>query len=153
MSNKSQRYKQNSNGNGQSYSNKMRKHSYMIVVDSDEEMVLILKRSLELESGENSINDSPLGELGIDKKVLRLFHKLSPMRKNDATRIIPLSYRQTEILNCIAEGHPNKTIANALGISEQTVKNYVTSIKKKLKANDRTHAVVLAMRNGWLDME
>ncbi|GAJ07248.1 unnamed protein product, partial [marine sediment metagenome] len=65
----------------------------------------------------------------------------------------PLSPRQTEILNQIAKGQPNKRIARTLGISEQTVKNHVTSIMDKLDANDRTHAVVLAMLNGWLNIE
>ena len=144
---------QNSNGNGQSYSKKVKMPPYVMLVDSDEEMVFILKRSLELESGENSINDSLLGESSVDKKILQLFHKLSPMRKDDTTRITPLGHRQTEILKHVAKGHPNKLIAYTLGISEHTVKNHLRSINEKLKANDRTQAVVLAMRNGWLNVE
>ena len=75
------------------------------------------------------------------------------MRDSAATSITPLSPRQTEVLNQIAKGHPNKWIARSLGISEQTVKNHVTSIMDKLDANDRTHAVVLAMLNGWLNIQ
>ncbi|MBA7678756.1 hypothetical protein ES703_87034 [subsurface metagenome] len=75
------------------------------------------------------------------------------MREGVAISITPLSPRQTEILNQIAKGQPNKRIARTLGISEQTVKNHVTSIMDKLDANDRTHAVVLAMLNGWLNIQ
>lgn len=141
----------NSNGNGQSCSNKMGKHPYIMVVDREEEMVLILKHALELE--EDPTNDSSLEESSIAKKIIRLFHKLSPTGEGAATNITPLSPRQTQILNQIAKGHPNKWIARSLGISEQTVKNHVTSIMDKLDANDRTHAVVLAMLNGWLNIQ
>ncbi len=57
-----------------------------------------------------------------------------------------------EILKHIAEGNSNKRITHALGIGEQNIKNHITSIMRKLNANDRTHAVVLAMRKGWLEI-
>jgi len=50
----------------------------------------------------------------------------------------------------IAQGNANKEIAYTLGICNQTVKNHVTSIMRKLAANDRTHAVVLALRYGLI---
>jgi DNA-binding NarL/FixJ family response regulator len=143
----------NNNGNGQPCSNKMKKHPYIMVVDREEEMVLILKHALELEEEEHLTDDSLPEESSIAKKIIRLFHKLSPMREGVATSSTPLSPRQTEILNQIAKGQPNKRIARTLGISEQTVKNHVTSIMDKLDANDRTHAVVLAMLNGWLNIQ
>lgn len=61
-----------------------------------------------------------------------------------------LSPRETEILGYVAYGHSNKQIAVKLNISHQTVKNYMTSILDKLYANDRTHAVVTALRYGWI---
>lgn len=64
----------------------------------------------------------------------------------------PLSRRQTQILNEIAKGLSNKLVANRFGIKEQTVKNQLVSITDKLGAANRTHAVVLAMLNGWLDV-
>ena len=143
----------NSNGNGQSSSNKMKKHPYIMVVDREEEMVLILKHALELEEEEHLTDDSLPEESSIAKKIIRLFHKLSPTGEGAVISTTPLSPRQTQILNQIAKGHPNKWIARSLGISEQTVKNHVTSIMDKLDANDRTHAVVLAMLNGWLNIE
>ena len=50
----------------------------------------------------------------------------------------------------MAEGNSNKLIAGRLGISERTVKNHLTGIMNKLRASDRTHAVVSAVRLGWL---
>jgi DNA-binding NarL/FixJ family response regulator len=50
----------------------------------------------------------------------------------------------------VAEGYSNKLIAARLGISERTVKNHLTYIMIKLRASDRTHAVVTAVRLGWL---
>jgi len=62
--------------------------------------------------------------------------------------IAPLTRRETQILNYIAEGNTNKEIANKLEISEQTVKSHVSAILRKLNANDRAHAVALVMRQG-----
>ena len=47
----------------------------------------------------------------------------------------------------------NAGIGIALGISAQTVKNHITSILKKLQVNDRTQAVVLAIKNGWISLD
>ena len=52
----------------------------------------------------------------------------------------------------IAQGMTNKQVAYALSISEQTVKNHMSSILRKLSVNDRTQAVVYAMRQGWIRM-
>jgi len=62
----------------------------------------------------------------------------------------PITPREIEILSYIACGDTNKQIAYKFGISEQTIKNHMTSILRKLDANDRTQAVVLAMRSGWI---
>jgi DNA-binding NarL/FixJ family response regulator len=64
----------------------------------------------------------------------------------------PLSSREIEILDYIARGNSNKEIAKSLKISDQTVKNHITSILKKLAVNDRTAAVVYALRHGWIKM-
>jgi len=103
--------------------------------------------------GEYPINDSLLNRPHTAKKVLELFHDLSLMGKGIETLMTPLSPRETEILKYIAEGNSNKRIAYALGIGEQTIKNHITSTMRKLNANDRTHAVVLAVRKGWLKIE
>jgi two-component system response regulator DegU len=64
-----------------------------------------------------------------------------------------LTNRETEILKYIATGNSNKQIAGLLEISEQTIKNHISSILRKLNANDRAHAVVLAIKHGWISVE
>ena len=72
------------------------------------------------------------------------------MGKTMETITAPLTQREAQILSYIAEGNSNKQIALILEISEQTIKNHVSSILRKLNANDRAHAAVLAIRHGWI---
>jgi DNA-binding NarL/FixJ family response regulator len=60
--------------------------------------------------------------------------------------------RELEVLSGVARGSSNKIIASNLGISEHTVKNHLKSILSKLNASDRTHAVMIALKRGFLDM-
>ena len=62
----------------------------------------------------------------------------------------PLTQRESEILNLVARGLTNKQIGYLLGISEQTVKNHLTSLLRKIGASDRTQAVVYALKHGWI---
>jgi len=66
--------------------------------------------------------------------------------------IEPLTPREREVLDLLAEGLPNKTIARRLTISEYTVKFHVNSILTKLSAGSRTEAVVRAMRLGLITL-
>ena len=59
-----------------------------------------------------------------------------------------LSAREMEVLQSVAQGQSNKGIARLLGIAEETVKTHISSVLAKLKANDRTHAVLIGMRRG-----
>ena len=61
-----------------------------------------------------------------------------------------MTRREHEVLTSVAEGCSNKTIASRLQITERTVKSHLTSIMTKLRAADRTHAVVTAVRAGQL---
>lgn len=61
-----------------------------------------------------------------------------------------LSARELEVLKLIAGGHRNREIAIKLTISEETVKMHVRNIMIKLNANDRTHAVTIAVRRGFI---
>jgi len=67
--------------------------------------------------------------------------------------LIPLSPREMEILQHIAQGKSNKEIAYELGISRQTVKNHMTSILRKLAVNDRTQAAIYALCRGWIRLQ
>ncbi|MFC2003459.1 LuxR C-terminal-related transcriptional regulator [Chloroflexota bacterium] len=117
---------------------------------SADKIVAILGR---IGQGEYPINETLLNRPSTAKKVLQLFHDLSLLGKDMESLMTPLSPRETEILKYIAEGNTNKRIAYTLGIGEQTIKNHIASIMRKLNANDRTHAVVLAIRKGWLSIE
>jgi DNA-binding CsgD family transcriptional regulator len=64
----------------------------------------------------------------------------------------PLTPREIEVLELLAEGFPNKSIAVRLGISDQTVKFHVASICGKLGATNRTQAVRLAVRRGLVTL-
>jgi DNA-binding NarL/FixJ family response regulator len=59
-----------------------------------------------------------------------------------------LSVREIEVLKFVALGQSNKEIARSLGISEDTVKSHMKNVMTKLGANDRTHAVTLALKRG-----
>jgi len=63
-----------------------------------------------------------------------------------------LSSREIEVVERIANGMSNKEIGAALGISEATVKTHVNNIMGKLGANDRTHAVTVALRRGFIHL-
>jgi DNA-binding NarL/FixJ family response regulator len=63
-----------------------------------------------------------------------------------------LSDREIEILRGVARGQPNKIIAAELAISENTVKNHIKSILSKLEADDRTHAVTIALKRGYIEL-
>jgi DNA-binding NarL/FixJ family response regulator len=62
-----------------------------------------------------------------------------------------LSPREIDVLRSVASGHSNKIVADDLAISEETVKGHMRSILSKLGANDRTHAVLIAIKRGFLD--
>jgi len=63
-----------------------------------------------------------------------------------------LTPREIEVLEQVASGNSNKAIADRLEITEDTVKSHIRSILNKLGANDRTHAVTIALRRGFLDI-
>jgi DNA-binding NarL/FixJ family response regulator len=62
-----------------------------------------------------------------------------------------LSDRETEVLRGVANGCSNKVVGNNLHIAEDTVKGHMKNILSKLQANDRTHAVLIAIQRGYLD--
>ena len=63
-----------------------------------------------------------------------------------------LTNREIEVLKQVAEGNANKLIAVRLKISEETVKAHMKNILSKLNANDRTHAVTIALKRGIIEI-
>lgn len=63
-----------------------------------------------------------------------------------------LSEREIEVLRGVAQGRSNKIIAAELSITEHTVKNHLKNILSKLDADDRTHAVTIALKRGYIDL-
>lgn len=61
-----------------------------------------------------------------------------------------LTRRECEVLQLLADGNSNTDISKILFISDKTVKNHVSSILRKIKVHDRTQAVLLAIKRGWV---
>ncbi|NCT39830.1 response regulator transcription factor [Bacillus sp. EB93] len=64
-----------------------------------------------------------------------------------------LTPRECEVLQLLADGKSNRAVGETLYISEKTVKNHVSNILQKMNVNDRTQAVVLAIKNGWVEVK
>lgn len=63
-----------------------------------------------------------------------------------------LSAREVDVLTCASSGRSNKMIADELRLSEHTVKTHFKNILSKLRANDRTHAVTIALQRGYFEL-
>jgi DNA-binding NarL/FixJ family response regulator len=100
--------------------------------------------------GEYLINENVSTKPFVASRLLKQFRDLAAMDRDEEGLFAPLTSREIEILDCIARGMSNKAIARNLHISDQTVKNHITSILRKLMVNDRTQAVVYALRRGWI---
>jgi DNA-binding NarL/FixJ family response regulator len=100
--------------------------------------------------GHYLINENVLSRPFVASRVLKQFRELASVEQEGHMVFAPLTGREVEILDCIARGRSNKQIAMDLNISDQTVKNHITAILRKLNVNDRTQAVIYAMRHGWI---
>ena len=81
--------------------------------------------------------------------------RISPeVAENIATYLTTdsLSEREIEVLEAVSAGCSNKAVATTLRVSEETVRAHLKSVFSKLGATDRTHAVVIAMRRGYIAM-
>ena len=87
----------------------------------------LLRRSTALDCGDNG------GDNGGDPRLRSL-----------------LSQREWDVLMELGQGQSNVEIAEALFVSQETIKSHIKALLQKLKAKDRTHAVVIAFQQGWL---
>ena len=113
------------------------------------ELIRLIRR---VARGEYLINDTVLSRPFVAARVLEQFREMSQMGIGSEGVFSPLTPREVEILDCVAQGNSNKDIARILSISDQTVKNHITSILRKLAVNDRTQAVIFALRHGWIKL-
>jgi len=129
-----------------------------------------LLKDMEAESLVNAIRSVAIGHSYIHPKVTgKLINQLRRMTyldevgsdgagaKEAGVKFIhlpnnPLTRRESEVLRLLAEGKSNKSIGDYLVISEKTVKNHVSSILQKLGVDDRTQAVINAIKNGWVTL-
>jgi DNA-binding NarL/FixJ family response regulator len=123
--------------------------AYLDKKTTTQELEAIMRR---VARGEYPINDSLLATPTVAEHVLKQFQEMVSMGMSVESITAPLTNRETQILRYVADGNSNKKIAQILDISEQTIKNHVSSILRKLNANDRAHAVVLAIRRGWISV-
>ena len=112
-----------------------------------DELASIIRRARK---GEYPINESLMTRPRVARQVLNQFRGMGRTMEGI---VAPLTNRETQILTYVAEGNSNKEIAHILEISEQTIKNHVSAILRKLNANDRAHAVALALHSGWISPE
>ena len=106
-----------------------------------------LDRSIEITGEFASLADARAAELDVDALLVAPVRNRSPAPEDD---VEPLTSREIQVLTLLAEGLPNKAIANRLGISDQTVKFHVASVSGKLGATNRTDAVRRAVRRGLI---
>ena len=123
--------------------------AFVIKDITPEDLIHVIRR---VSQGEFLINDKVFSKPAVASRVLKEFRELAVYGQEAQPIFAPLSPREVEILDNIAQGMTNKQVAYALSISEQTVKNHMSSILRKLAVNDRTQAVVYAMRQGWIKM-
>jgi len=110
------------------------------------ELVATIRRAAD---GEDPLKDELLGRRDLVERIV------DGMREAILVDALPsaLTPRELDILRLVAAGSPNREISEALGLSEQTVKNHLSTIFHKLGVPNRTHAVMYASRQGWLDLE
>jgi len=106
-----------------------------------------LDPSLEVAGEFATVADARASDLDADAMLVAPVHD-SPL-EDDAYEE-PLTAREIQVLELLAEGLPNKAIASRLGISDQTVKFHVASLSGKLGAANRTDAVRRAVRRGLI---
>lgn len=100
----------------------------------------------------------------ITGKVIDEYRRLSSRENNNSSGLEPIFFtkaidwhevltnREIEVLQLMAEGNSNRSIGEKLYISEKTVKNHVSNILQKMDVEDRTQAVITAVKNGWVNI-
>jgi DNA-binding NarL/FixJ family response regulator len=106
------------------------------------EIPVALSRAIPFQSGVARFDE--------DHSSARSLHAMKVAPAAGVTTPTMLSSREMEVLDCVAHGLSNKEIANELYVSEQTVKNHMTSVFRKMEVEDRVQALLFAVRHGWV---
>jgi len=127
---------------------KVRASGYL---DRDVDTAELIETIRKSAAGHHPINDTFVSRPEVAQQVLEQFQDFT-WGKGIEPFVSPLTPRETEILRYMAKGFLNKQIAQSLSISEQTIKNHITSILRKLDANARTQAVITAIKRGLISI-
>lgn len=84
-------------------------------------------------------------------RLLDEFRRLSQMEPPESPR--ELTEGEMQVLRLVAQGADNRTVAERLALSERTVANRLSEIYRKLRVSNRTQAVLVALRRGWVSLE
>jgi two-component system response regulator DegU len=117
----------------------------------DAEPQKILETIHSVLKGENLLHQAVLTNPELARRVLGEFRSLSDGSGITAAEVV-LSPRELEVLDCLVMGHSNKEIGDALFITEQTVKNHMTSVLRKLQVDDRVAALRYAVTRRWAEI-
>ena len=98
---------------------------------------------------EHALRTVAAGDVVLDHALAHAVTELAQVRRSASSRPFPqLTQREFDILELVAEGLDNHTIARRLVLSPKTVRNHVSNVFAKIQATDRPHAIVLARRLG-----
>jgi DNA-binding NarL/FixJ family response regulator len=112
------------------------------------ELVAVIRRVAE---GEDPLRDEVIGRPDLVDRIMEGFRE--SFRLADEPPAMPLTPRELAILRYVAGGLKNREVGELLDVSEQTIKNHLSSILHKLGVPNRTHAVTFAVRQGWLTLD
>jgi len=107
-----------------------------------------LAKDVSLEDVVRTVQQAASGDVALSPELASTILKEMKVRRADRGRDSPLTQREEEVLQQIADGHSTSEVAERLFISGKTVKNHLASIYEKLDARDRTQAVLAAVRIG-----
>ncbi len=111
------------------------------------ELVATIRRAAD---GEDLLRDELSGRPDLLERIVDAMRESTAIEELPAN---PLSPRELDVLALVASGSRNREIAEALDITEQTVKNHLSTIYHKLGVPNRTRAVTYATRHGWLVLD
>jgi DNA-binding NarL/FixJ family response regulator len=101
--------------------------------------------------GQDPLRDEVIGRPDLIDKIMEGFR--DSLSRSEQRANNPLSPRELEVLRHVARGRRNREVAELMGVSEQTVKNHVSTILHKLGVPNRVRAVTFAVRQGWLVLD